>query len=122
MRTRLLNDELKPRALIATDVIPTWMKSSPFTSFSAPAKLLPIELSITSVPMLVIVAGASVTFSTRRDADTTMTPRVLSAAWTTMSARASCPPRTVTPEVTCGCCPSRCTRRSQVPAGTPATR
>jgi hypothetical protein len=37
IRKRLLNDELKPRALIATVVIPVWMKSRPLASFSATA-------------------------------------------------------------------------------------
>ena len=122
MRIRLLNEELKPRALSATDVIPTCTKSSPFTSIRAEAKVLPTLASSTSVPMLVIVAGASVTFSTRRDADTTTPPRLLGAASTTMSTRVSSPARTSTLLRVRGCWPMRCTRMSYVPAGTAAIR
>ena len=72
---RLLNDELKPRALTATLVVPTWMKSSPFACLSAPTKVLPTVFSSTSVPMRVMVTGASVTRSARREALTTTPSR-----------------------------------------------
>jgi hypothetical protein len=63
MRKRLLNDELKPRALMATVVIPVWMKSTPLASLSAPAKMFPTVCSSCVTPMVVTVAGASVIFS-----------------------------------------------------------
>ena len=69
---RLLNDELKPRAFTALVRMPVCMNSRPFTSLSADANELPMVLAICASSRRVIVAGASVTFSTRRDADVTM--------------------------------------------------
>src|SRR5687768_15701426 len=97
------------------------MKSSPFTSFSTPAKLLPTALSMTSVPMLVIVAGASVIFSGRRDAETTTPASDSGARANVTSTRVSSPGRTTTPVTDCMRSPMRCTRTSYVPASTPLT-
>ena len=71
---RLLNDELNPRAFTATATTPTWMNSIPFTSLSAGANELPMVFWIADSSMRVMVAGASVIFSTRRDAVTTTPP------------------------------------------------
>ena len=72
--TRLLNAVLKPRTLIPTDMMPVWMKSTPFTCLSAAPNELPTAFSMSLTSRRVTVAGASVTFSVRRDAETT-TPR-----------------------------------------------
>ena len=109
---RLLNDELNPRALIATAVIPTWMKSTPFASLSALAKLLPTDWSICAVVMTVTVAGASVIFSTRRDADTVTPPSSRGACSSVASTRVSSPARTTTLGMVVGRWPMRWTRTS----------
>src|SRR5215204_1888651 len=95
------------------------MKSRPFTSFRTPAKLLPTALSMTSVVMLVMVAGASVIFSARRDADTTTPASETVARVSVTSTRVSSPGRTTTPVTDFACSPMRCTRTSYVPASTP---
>ena len=56
------------------------MKSRPFTSLSALAKVFPTELSIDCTSIVETVAGASVIFSTRRDADVTTAANVVAAA------------------------------------------
>ena len=69
--TRLLNAVSKPRTLMPTDMIPVWTKSTPFTNLRAAPNELPTEFSISWTSSRVTVAGASVTFSVRRDAETT---------------------------------------------------
>ncbi len=50
------------------------MKSIPFTSLRAGANELPTVFWMAAASMRVIVAGASVIFSARRDAETTTPP------------------------------------------------
>ena len=92
---RLLNEELKPRAFTACEMTPVCTNSSPFTSLSALANELPMVLAICASSSRVIVAGASVIFSTRRDAEVTMPPswmfadsswKVTFASWPSLTA------------------------------------
>jgi len=116
---RLLNEELKPRAFTATDVTPTWMKSSPFTALSAGANELPTVFSMAEASMRVIVAGASVIFSGRRDADTTIPASSSAALGRATSTCVSWPGWTTTPETVWATCPMRCACRLYVPGATP---
>ncbi len=116
---RLLNDELKPRALIATDVIPTCTKSSPVACLSAPTKALPGVSASWSALTRVTVAGASERRSARREADTTMASSSTLASWSCTETSVSSPGRTVTSWVW-ATNPARDTRRRCTPCGSPA--
>ena len=118
MSMRLLNAELKPRAFTATDVTPAWMKSRPGTPLSAGAKEFPTVFSIACASMRVIVAGASVTFSGRRDAETTTLVSWSGARSRVTSTRVSSPARTATFGTSFTRSPMRWTRSSYVPGAT----
>ena len=94
------------------------MKSRPGTFFSAGANELPIVCEIASASSVVTWAGASVTFSTRRDAETT-TPPSCTAAFSRVTSAAALPPAaTTTPTTVFDLKPRRYTFRSTLPVGT----
>ena len=75
-------------------------------------ELIAVANELAGRGMRVIVAGASVTFSGRREADTTCGASSIGTWTSTTSTRVSWPSRTVTAATVAARCPMRCARRT----------